>query len=94
MNEPTQTATPEQPPKKPDIDPVRRWTFILLAVAALLVGWYLRSDRVTPYTTQARVNALVVPVAAEVSGTITAVMVGNNQLVSNCLLYTSDAADE
>lgn len=82
MNEATQNAAPEQPPQKPGKDPVRRWTFILLAVAAVLLAWYLRSDRVTPYTTQARVNALVVPIASEVSGTITAVLVGNNQRVS------------
>lgn len=63
-------------------DPVRRWTLILLAIAALLFAWYLRADRVTPFTSQARVNALVVPIAPEVSGTITAVAVGNNQPVA------------
>jgi len=63
-------------------DPVRRWTFIVLAVAALLFAWYLRADRVTPYTSQARVNALVVPIAPEVSGTVTAVSVSNNEVVA------------
>lgn len=63
-------------------DPVRRWTFIILAICVLLFAWYLRSDRVTPYTSQARVNALVVPIAAEISGTITEVFVNNNQAVS------------
>ena len=62
-------------------DPVRRWTLILLLVTVLLVAWYLRADRVTPYTSQARLNALVVPIAPEVSGTITAVGVSNNQPV-------------
>lgn len=64
------------------VDPVRRWTFIILAICAVLLAWYLRADRVTPYTSQARVNALVVPIAAEVSGTISDVFVKNNQPVT------------
>ena len=68
-------------PAPPAKDPVRRWTFIVLLVCALLMAWYLRADRVTPFTSQARVNALVVPIAPEVSGTITEVFVGNNQPV-------------
>jgi multidrug resistance efflux pump len=62
-------------------DPVRRWTLILLVVSVTLLAWYLRADRITPHTSQARVHALVVPVAPEVSGTITAVEVRNNQAV-------------
>ena len=79
----TQTATSnaDATPEKPAADPVRRWTFIVLATSALLFAWYLRADRVTPYTSQARVNALVVPIAPEVSGTVTNVLVRNNQLV-------------
>lgn len=66
---------------QPPMDPVRRWTFIVLAICLVLLIWYLRADRVTPYTSQARVNALVVPVASEVSGTVTEVFVDNNQQV-------------
>lgn len=62
-------------------DPVRRWTIIVLVVSVALVLWYLRADRVTPMTTQARVHARVVPVAPEVSGTISSVSVDNNQVV-------------
>lgn len=62
-------------------DPVRRATLVLLVITALLVAWYLRADRVAPYTSQARLHALVVPVAPEVSGTVTEVFVGNNQRV-------------
>lgn len=65
----------------PPPNPVRRWTFIILALCVLLLGWYLRADRVTPYTSQARVNALVVPIAPEIAGTVTRVLVRNNQLV-------------
>lgn len=76
--------TPNEPeaPAKPAKDPVRRWTLIILAICALLLVWYLRSDRVTPYTSQARVHAMVVPIASEVSGTITGVAVTNNQAVT------------
>lgn len=64
------------------MDPVRRWTLILLVVCAVLLAWYLRADRVTPYTSQARVNALVVPIASQVSGILTGVFVDNNQAVT------------
>ena len=64
------------------MDPVRRWTLILLVVCAVLLAWYLRADRVTPYTSQARVNALVVPIASQVSGILTEVFVNNNQAVT------------
>ena len=68
--------------QKPARDPVRKWTFILLAAILLLLAWYLVSDRLVPSTSQARVHALVVPVAPEVSGTVMTVEVRNNQRVS------------
>lgn len=77
---PPEAGAPETPAKK---DPVRRWTIILLVISVLLLFWHLRSDRVTPFTSQARVHALVVPLAPEVSGTITGVFVKNNQVVEN-----------
>jgi multidrug resistance efflux pump len=72
----------EEAPLKPVMDPVRKWTLIILGACVVLMFWYLVSDRVTPYTNQARVHALVVPIAAEVSGTVTDVAVTNNQFVS------------
>ncbi len=76
------SAKAEDIPAERAKDPVRTWTFIIMALAALLLGWYLISDRVTPYTSQARVHALVIPVSPEVSGTVISVAVGNNQRVS------------
>lgn len=67
--------------QKPPTDPVRKWTLIILALCGVLMIYYLVSDRITPYTAQARVNALVVPIAAEVSGTVTEVAVRSNQAV-------------
>jgi multidrug resistance efflux pump len=63
-------------------DPVRRWTLIVLGACAVLMVYYLIADRVTPYTTQARVHAVVVPIAAEVAGTVTEVAVTSNQAVA------------
>ena len=52
---------------------------LILIVASL--AWYFVSDRLTPYTSQARVQAFVVPVAAEVAGTVLKVYVKNNDEV-------------
>ena len=62
-------------------DPVRVWTYIVLVLCLVLMVIYLAGDRLTPYTTQARVHAYVVPVASQVAGRVTSVDVENNQLV-------------
>ncbi|NRA20507.1 MAG: HlyD family secretion protein [Oceanospirillaceae bacterium] len=64
------------------LDPVRTWTFIILILAIVLLVWYLISDRLTPYTSQARVHALVIPVSSAVSGRVISVAVSNNQNVT------------
>ena len=63
------------------VDPVRKWTLIVLAICSVLIAWYLVADRHTPYTSQARVHALVVPIASQVSATVIDVFVSNNQFV-------------
>jgi len=84
-NQPVEAKTDEKPsvqaPAEKVKDPVRKWTFIILFAIVLLLAWYLVSDRVAPFTSQARVHALVVPIAPEVSGTVVSVDVGNNQKV-------------
>ena len=67
--------------ESPANDPVRKWTLRVLVLCAVLLVGYLVADRVTPVSSQARVHALVVPIAAEVSGSVTDVTVTNNQLV-------------
>ena len=75
----------------PAADPVRKWTLIILGLCVVLMGYYLIADRITPYTTQARVHAVVVPIAPEVSGTVTEVAVSSNQAVAaGDLLLTID----
>ena len=77
--------------KNTPTDPVRKWTLITLSACVVLVLFYLVADRVTPFTSQARVNALVVPIAPEVSGTVTDVAVTSNQVVeAGDLLFRID----
>lgn len=71
----------DETPAAPRRDPVRTWTLRLLALSLVILVAYLVFDRMTPYSSQARVHALVVPVAAEVSGTVIEVAVATNQRV-------------
>lgn len=75
------------PPPVPEAPPAAgKGTRIgALVVAALIVGslvLYFVGDRLTPSTSQARVQAFVVPVAAEVAGKVLAVHVRDNDEVS------------
>lgn len=78
----TEQPEPGADTEKAPMDPVRKWTLIVLGVCGLLVAWYLAADRHTPYSSQARVHTLVVPVAPQVSGPVTDVFVSNNEFVS------------
>lgn len=70
-------VAPEQPPVKPGKGTrVGAVVVAMLLVTSLL--WYFIADRLTPYTSQARVQAFVVPVAAEVAGKVLKVHVRNN----------------
>jgi multidrug resistance efflux pump len=53
----------------PDSHP-HRTTLILLIVVALLMIWYVVSDRLTPYTAAARLQGFVIPIVPDVSGYI------------------------
>ena len=68
------------PPSEPGKGSRRGAIIVLILIFASLL-WYFVSDRLTPYTSQARVQAFVVPVAAEVSGTVLKVHVKNNDEV-------------
>lgn len=75
----------------PKGDPVRAWTIRILLLSVVLLAGYLTADRLTPVSSQARVHTRVVPVAAEVSGTIAEVSVENNQPVrAGDLLFRID----
>ena len=49
--------------------------------AALIFVWYLVADRITPYTSNVRVKAMVIDIVPEVSGLVAAVAVSNGQVV-------------
>ncbi len=61
--------------------PVKRLTRWVLGGCALMLVWAVCSDRLAPYTSEARLRAFVVPVAPEVAGEVTDMQVGINQLV-------------
>ena len=62
-------------------DPVRRWTLIVLGVVVAIFLYSIIADRMTPYTSQAIVQAYVVRVAPEVSGRVLELGVTDNQRV-------------
>ena len=72
-------AAPTPAPPPPSADPARKGVRWVAALIVLSLAWYLFADRLTPYTQQARIQAFVVPVASEVSGRVTRVLVRNNQ---------------
>ncbi|HKX57614.1 MAG TPA: HlyD family secretion protein [Xanthomonadales bacterium] len=96
MNEPQDPKQPAElpgqvpstKPQKPQADEqttadkaVQHGTQGLLLLIVLCLTWYLFADRYSPYSSQARVQAFVVPVAPEVAGRIAQVLVKNDQLV-------------
>ncbi|MGD8867820.1 MAG: HlyD family secretion protein [Gemmatimonadales bacterium] len=66
--------------KKP-MDPARRITLYVLSAVAVVFIWYVVSDRVTPYTVQARVQGLTVPIIPQVSGYLVDVNVRLHDIV-------------
>lgn len=73
--------TPSAPPA-PAGKGSRIATQLLLALIGLSLLWYFAADRLTPYSSQARVQAFVVPIAAQVSGQVQQVLVKNNDDVA------------
>ena len=89
--DPVKQDSEASPPAK---DPVRKWTFIILALCIVLTGLYLVADRQTPFTTQAKVHAFVVPIAPQVSGNVISVEVQNNdQVTAGQVLMRIDPTD-
>jgi multidrug resistance efflux pump len=56
----------------------RKASLAVMALIALSLLCYFAADRLTPYSSQARVQAFVVPVSVEVPGTVKEVFVKNN----------------
>lgn len=65
---------------------------VLAAVILLSLLLYFVGDRITPYTSQARIQAFVVPIVAEVAGKFSQVHIRNNDEVEpGQLLFELDA---
>ena len=62
-------------------DPVRQWTLIVLGLIVVLFFYSRSRDRLTPYTSQATVQAFVVRMAPGVAGRVIEVNVTDNQRV-------------
>jgi multidrug resistance efflux pump len=60
----------------------RAWVLFILLVIAALVTYYVLSDRHTPFTTDAYVQAYVIQVAPRVEGQVVHVHVQENQAVN------------
>ncbi|MNF31307.1 Multidrug resistance protein MdtN [compost metagenome] len=89
--QPAPPAPPPTPAPKAPVDPVNQGVKWVVGLIVLSLLWYLLADRFTPYTQQARVQALIVPVAAEVAGRVTRVLARNNQMVeAGAVLFEVD----
>ena len=60
----------------------RAWVLLVLLVIAAIVAYYVLSDRYTPFTTDAYVQAYVIQVAPRVEGQVVRVYVQENQAVT------------
>jgi multidrug resistance efflux pump len=61
---------------KQEKSPVKIVTLTVLLISLLFLIWYVLSDRRVPYTDQARIEGLMVPVVPKVSGYLTQIRVG------------------
>jgi multidrug resistance efflux pump len=67
--------------KKKKVDPVKLFTYIILVICLAVFIWHVFSDRQTPYTDQAKIKGLAIPIAPRVSGYITQINVRLHSMV-------------
>lgn len=85
---PAPTPAPTPPPSGKG-SKIGALILFLLIVGSLVL--YFIADRMTPSTTQARIQAFVVPVAAEVAGKVSEVKVRNNDEVeAGAIMFVID----
>lgn len=63
-------------------DPVKFWTRILIILCVVIFIGHILADKYTPYTSNGRIEAFIVPIVPQVSGVLTSVNVTNNQFVT------------
>jgi len=80
VTEPAAAPAPEAGPVESaaPTNPVRKIILVALAVLLLMYVYYVAADRITPYTSQATIDTLLVQIAPEVTGQVTEVGVTDN----------------
>jgi multidrug resistance efflux pump len=73
--------TPDSETAAKGSDPIRRITLIVLAICLGIFVWYVAADRYTPYTDQARIQSVTVPIVPQVPGYITDIKIRLHSLV-------------
>lgn len=68
---PEEESKPENLPPEEKKSPIRLVTLIVLLFSVIFFIWYVLSDRHVPYTDQARINGLMIPIVPRVAGNIT-----------------------
>jgi multidrug resistance efflux pump len=68
-------------PAKPAANPVRKIMLIALATLLVMFAYHVISDRITPYTSQATIDTLLVQIAPQVTGQVMDVGVTDNGTV-------------
>ncbi|MCK5697214.1 MAG: HlyD family secretion protein [Gammaproteobacteria bacterium] len=80
--------------KQDNTDPVHRMTKRILYIAIALFILYLLTDRLAPWTDQARVHTYIVPIVPQVSGNIIHINVEKDQVVETGeTLFEIDPSD-
>lgn len=77
----TESPTPEQESDQSETSKARRLTLIVLGICAVIFVWHLAADRHTPYTDQARVNSLTIPIVSQVPGYVSEIRVRLHSIV-------------
>ena len=72
----------EQPTAGQSKSSVKKWTALVLLICMVLLVLHVLFDKFTPYTGDARIQAFIVPIVPQVSGSLTEVNVENNQVVT------------
>ena len=76
---------------KDSFAPIRFWVLALVGLIVVLLVYYVAADRVTPYTSDAYVQAFVIQIAPQVKGRVVKVYVENgSQVTQGDPLYQID----
>jgi len=80
-NAKSEGAEESQSEKRPD--KITRVTYTIFTIVVVIFIWQMFADRFTPYTDQARVQGLIVPIVPKVSGYVTGINVRLGSIVDS-----------